>query len=145
MLGVELELIDLPVCEVLDQFEKRFETRDTATRNIQHHAAAQKVSIIANFQTRQPSSELAQELAKSCDCRAKAILRYVRGFVVLDRDAGPLHRLGRCSDGARHSPDRAPDCSPAWANDGMPSDATKMQTQRNPIDESPSHYPRFTP
>jgi hypothetical protein len=30
-----------------------------------------------------------------------------------------------------------PDCSPACANDGTPSDAAKTQTQRNPIDESP--------
>ena len=91
MLGVELELIDLPVCEVLDQFEERFDSRNTSARNVEHHAATRKISIVANFQTRQPSSELAQELAKSCDGRAKAILRYVRGFVVLDGDAGLLN------------------------------------------------------
>ena len=44
----------------------------------------EKVSMIANFQTRKPASKLAQELAKRCDGCTQAVLSWVGGLIVFD-------------------------------------------------------------
>src|SRR5947207_15228608 len=61
-------------------------------RNVEAHSAPRKVSMIANFQAREPASKLAQELAKRCDGRTQAVLSWVGSLVVFDVDAGPPDR-----------------------------------------------------
>src|SRR5438874_13712144 len=57
VLGVELDLVDLPVGQVLDQFEECFETWHTSARYVEHNAATRKIGMVANLQTRQAASE----------------------------------------------------------------------------------------
>ena len=59
VLGVELELIDFEIGEVINQIEQRMEVGNTATRNVKHDAAPREVGIVANGQPWQPASILA--------------------------------------------------------------------------------------
>src|SRR2546430_9280082 len=56
VLGIELKLVDLPVGQVLDQFEECFDTRHTSARYVEQDTATRKIGMIANLQARQAAT-----------------------------------------------------------------------------------------
>jgi len=70
--GVKLQFVDFEIRKFIRQVEQRRQLRHSASRDIDHHAAAGEVRPVADLQARQPAAMFTEQLPQGRQRRALA-------------------------------------------------------------------------